>query len=670
MKGKIGKAFGALLVLALLLTSCNKEKTTGVFTNTKPMGESGTWSVYLYLCGSDLETKMGAAGKNLDEILAADIPDNVNVVIQTGGAKKWRSHNIPADGLNRWQVKDGKLSLLESLPNAGMGEEATFSDFLSYGVKNYPAEKMCAIVWDHGSGSIDGVANDENFGFDALTLPELDGALKTVSEGMTDRFELFGFDACLMANIETASVLAPYARHLLASEEIEPSGGWDYGALLQAIAADRAITGGELGKVVCDGYYAKCEKGGKEASVTLSVTDLQKLPALSEAFEALAAEMEKRAAQPKGIQAIAQSVSNAQKFGGTSSDEGFSNLVDLRHFAENAVDLSGSGALITALEQAVTYKVGGAQKSKSGGLSFYYPLQPDEQKLDVYIEQITPSESYQDYLEAVYDNVPDNPIEFADLGSAREDGSFGVRLDERSRNYILSVEFLLLELTHTVESGKNQRRIDASWLGQDNDCFKDWDALDFHSNFRGIWLALNGCKLFVTPVESTQEYIIFTAPIILNVDHTNLRFAFVWDDGYKNGGYYKILGAWNGIDPVTGMSDKEITELKPTDAIQAYYYCHSVTADAEGNETAESSEKLQTVPGGEYAVTEEPLEESDYAYQFVVTDIFGGKHYSYLAHMEMTKTAEELRANPLPDGEYAAKPTDINQTTSPIVQKQ
>ncbi len=313
----------------------------------------------------------------------------------------------------------------------------------------------------------------------------------------------------------------------------------------------------------------------------------------------------------------------------------------------------------------------GAQKSQSGGLSFHYPLQPDKQKLNDYTGQIVPSESYKNYLKKVYGNIPENPIAFADLGSAREGSSFGIRPDERSRNYILSIDFLLLELEYTKERRKNKHKIDASWLGQDNDCFKDWDTLDFHSNFRGIWLALNGCKLFVTPVESTQKYIIFTAPIILNGNRTNLRFAFVWDDGYENGGYYKILGAWNGIDPVTGMSDKEITELKPTDTIQVSYYCQSITADSSGKEIASHPyEKLQTVPGGEYAVTEEPLGESDYAYQFVVTDIFGGKHYSYLAHMEMTKTAEELRANPLPDGEYAAKPTDINQTTSPIVQKQ
>ena len=200
MKHMKKRAMGLMLCLCLLaglVSGCSAPKE-------KPMGEADTWSVFLYLCGSNLETQMGAAGKNLDEILAADIPDNVNVVIQTGGAEKWRSHDIPNDSINRWLVKDGRLSLLESVPQASMGDQQTFTDFLSYGVENYPAEKMCVIVWDHGSGSIDGVANDENYNFDALTLAEMDGALNTVSEQMTDRFELFGFDACLMANYETS----------------------------------------------------------------------------------------------------------------------------------------------------------------------------------------------------------------------------------------------------------------------------------------------------------------------------------------------------------------------------------------------------------------------------------------------------------------------------------
>ena len=663
------KKFGAfLLAVCLFLSVLTGCANSAVKTNAVPMGESGTWSVFLYLCGSNLETKMGAAGKNLDEILGADIPENVNVIVQTGGAQKWRSHDIPADSLNRWQVKAGRLSPLESLPQASMGDEQTFTDFLEYGVKNYPAEKMTVIVWDHGGGSLEGVANDENFSFDALSLAEMDGALKTVSARMTDRFELFGFDACLMANYETASMLEPYSRYLLASEEIEPGGGWDYGSLFSALAADASISGGELGKAVCDGYYAKCKKSGKEAAATLSVTDLQKLPALTGAFDTLAAEMAENAAQPKGIQAIAQSAKNAQKFGGTSSNEGFSNLADLRHFAENAVDLEGSRELTAAVDQAVVYKVGGPQKSKSGGLSFYYPAHVEANKLKSYYDGICPSEPYKTYLQSVYSKMPSEPIVFEDYGSVREDGSFGIKLSESSRNYVLSIDFLLVEYTKERWDGK--QKIDASWLGQDNDCYGDLDTLDFHSNFRGIWLSLNGCKLFVTPVESTEAYIIFTAPILLNGAKTNLRFAFIWDDSDENGGTYKILGAWNGIDPVTGMSDKEIMQLKPTDVIQVYYNCQSLTVDAQGNEIdSDSDEKYLDVPGGTYAITEEPLEEQDYVYQFVVTDIFGERHCSYSAHMEMTKSAEELRENSLDDGEYAAKPTDIDESTSPVAEE-
>ncbi|MFR1479100.1 MAG: clostripain-related cysteine peptidase [Hydrogeniiclostridium mannosilyticum] len=88
-----------------------------------------------------------------------------------------------------------------------------------------------------------GRASDENYGFDALTLAEMDDALETVSEQMTDRFELFGFDACLMATSNGLHAEA-YARYLLASEEIEPSGGWDYGVLFGAISADKSISGG------------------------------------------------------------------------------------------------------------------------------------------------------------------------------------------------------------------------------------------------------------------------------------------------------------------------------------------------------------------------------------------------------------------------------------------
>ena len=195
-------------------------------------------------------------------------------------------NGISAEEIGRYSVRDGELTLLESLPSANMGEGGTLESFLSWGVANYPAEKMCVILWDHSSGSIDGVCNDENYGFDAITLSELSGALKAVSEGMTDRFEVIGFDACLMANYETAVTVAPYARYMIASEEIEPSGGWDYKALISAIEADKSIGGADLGRAVCDGYFEKCRLGEKDATATLSVLDLSRIQVLLNSLQA------------------------------------------------------------------------------------------------------------------------------------------------------------------------------------------------------------------------------------------------------------------------------------------------------------------------------------------------------------------------------------------------
>ncbi|MBQ7585839.1 MAG: hypothetical protein IJU40_06300 [Desulfovibrionaceae bacterium] len=48
-----------------------------------------TWAIYLYLCGSDLETKHGSATNDLLEIDDVDFSKNVKVIVQTGGSKKW-----------------------------------------------------------------------------------------------------------------------------------------------------------------------------------------------------------------------------------------------------------------------------------------------------------------------------------------------------------------------------------------------------------------------------------------------------------------------------------------------------------------------------------------------------------------------------------------------------
>ena len=49
-------------------------------------------TLMIYLCGSDLESKTGAATKDLDEIVASGVnTDLVNVVVMAGGTTQWQN---------------------------------------------------------------------------------------------------------------------------------------------------------------------------------------------------------------------------------------------------------------------------------------------------------------------------------------------------------------------------------------------------------------------------------------------------------------------------------------------------------------------------------------------------------------------------------------------------
>ena len=212
------------------------DKATGKLTIRRPeqkgsasMGEKGSWTIFVYLCGTDLESKLFQGGngtKDLKEMMAATANSQVRYVIQTGGTKFWHNATVDEDKNQRFVIENGKMVMVEEGGQSNMGKSSTLADFLKWGVKNFSAEKMGVVLWDHGGGSIAGVCYDENEDWDALTLRELDAALLSVYQTMTDKFEFIGMDACLMGTVETANIAASYARYMIASEEMETGAGW------------------------------------------------------------------------------------------------------------------------------------------------------------------------------------------------------------------------------------------------------------------------------------------------------------------------------------------------------------------------------------------------------------------------------------------------------------
>ena len=200
------------------------DQESGSVSITRPessetaMANDGSWTIFVYLCGTDLESDGGAGTGDLEEMCAAASSDKVRFVVQTGGTSQWQNNYITS-GSGRYIIQDNDVVALDEFEARNMGDPATLADFLKWGVQEYPAEHMGVIFWNHGGGSISGVCFDELNDNDSLSIREIDSALYTVFESMTDRFEFIGFDACLMGTVETANILASYSRYMIGSQE-------------------------------------------------------------------------------------------------------------------------------------------------------------------------------------------------------------------------------------------------------------------------------------------------------------------------------------------------------------------------------------------------------------------------------------------------------------------
>lgn len=341
--------------------------------------EKSDWVVYWYLCGSDLESGGGFASEDLKELAEVTLPDNVKVVIETGGASQWNNDFVSAEKLQRFVYEEDSLTLVDEQPSANMGEAKTLADFLCFAKENYPGEKTAVVFWNHGGGSVTGAAFDELYGNDSLNLRELREAFGSAWELSEEEppVELIGFDTCLMATVDVAAAFADIGKYLVASEETEPANGWYYSHWVKALAENPGMNGDELGKVICDTYYEGCRAAGTQDNTTLSVTDLSKIKPLLEAYEAFGNECLAAACEdPSFFSQFARAAYASENYGGNTKEQGFSNMVDLGDLATQSA-LPSSQRVTAALTDCILYKINGAYRTQAQGLSCYYAYDGD-----------------------------------------------------------------------------------------------------------------------------------------------------------------------------------------------------------------------------------------------------------------------------------------------------
>lgn len=318
---------------------------------------SGKATVLVYMIGSNLESQGGCGTADIMEMIKADLNDNVNVIIQAGGAKKWKNNIVKADKLGVYKVENGTIVEVSSKPKTSMVNKANLEEFISWGVKNYPADSYSLVFWNHGGGTLAGFGMDELFKGD-LSIGDIASAIKNTGA----HFKFVGFDACLMGTVETAFALSPYADYLVAAEEEEPGAGWYYTNWLSALAKNPKIGMDKLGTIIVDDFVADNNKYGD--NVTLSVMDLSKIPSLYKSLVNLCASCDKEL-RKGNTNTISNARSKSKAFGGGNYDQ-----IDIIDFCKRC-GIEGASQVIDSVNQALVYHK--TNMSNTNGIAMYFP---------------------------------------------------------------------------------------------------------------------------------------------------------------------------------------------------------------------------------------------------------------------------------------------------------
>ena len=561
-----------------------------------------TWGIYWYLCGTDLETYDGAATLDLMELTSVEIPENVYVIIQTGGTYEWYNDVIDPDYIERYIYDSEGLFLLSQEELTSMGNKHTLADFLDFCLTNYDADNKAVIMWDHGGGSSGGLMYDELFDDEYLTIRDVEEAFSLVVDRDYKKppFDIIGLDACLMATIDMASALHGYGQYMVASQEFEPGLGWNYQGIMEALAAKPNISPVDLSIAICDTYAEALEEADAATEMTLSVVDLKKMKPLFDAVnnygqEAILAAFDNQ----RFFVNYNRSAKASENYGGNTPEQGYYNMVDLGDLVRHTRNLlpENTETILKALDEAVVYNVAGPYRQKSSGLSIFYSYDSDNYSLEQYATgaalpifvhlydwsingnlsneaklfinemQITTDENKYDDLDDLinFDNftydLEDYPVYIDNEGYAVLDLGSDIAEMLSSVYFNLFIYFEEDDLT--------------LYLGRDNDIVSDWDEGYFYDNFRGVWGAIDGNLVFMDISYESDDYNLYAIPILLNGEACTLSVAY--DFHSKS---WEILGARPDND-IYGRASKKLIILEPGDEITTLHYIADLSGDGD-----------------------------------------------------------------------------------------
>ena len=212
-------------------------------------------------------------------------------------------------------------------------------------------------------------------------------------------------------------------------------------------------------------------------------------------------------------------------------------------------------------------------------------------------------------------------VKFSDPGSVKKDGSVSVSISPDTSDSFFDLYVV-------------NRRVDGSYSDTNVDMEDDWDNLTFSYNpSLAVAITLDGMVLDAQTIAYDEDYILFSCPVTLNGEDAYLRIGWFWDDANNENadlsGHYELIGIWNGIDHVSGLSDRFLEKLSDGDEV-----C------ARSLETGEVRGRV--IIQGEPVIDDIPMKPGHYECWFVALDLYGNEYRSDTIRYKVTKKGTEI----------------------------
>ncbi|QXU40136.1 clostripain-related cysteine peptidase [Pedobacter sp. D749] len=610
--GFIRKSRHLLLILAGLIFYAN----ISYAQNLEP---KRSFVLLIYMNGSDLESKHQLASEDINEIINSynNVDDNFATVILQGGTKKWQfSEPISSDSLTYSKVTKNGFEKVKVTANKSIGDPSTLVDFIAYSKKNFPAERYGLIFWNHGRGSVHGFGYDELFPEDiSLSLREMGEAFADLKHSQNDlNLDFIGFDACLMATIETATVLAPYAEYMVASQELEPGNGWNYQYIINSLSTNPNLSTTQLLEGIAKSYI-DTYSSQPYLQATLSVIALNKVDALNisigKLISNISANLNSTYPPKEAFRQKSNYRARSKSFGLPSFSFAAEDMIDMFSFFKIAA--KSTDTLFSDFEKkmrdAVLFNVYSKNLDKDAisGLSVYFP----------YYNRKTASQ-LNDYFQITFNTEFEKFIEnyVTELIGGGADSVF-VSDSERKLNAAMLVNTNKIYLNIRKLTGDNtlvSYGLDAYDTNVDHrgnitlyGGNKKWDAR---------WISINDINVCVFMGLSNQSGVSYNVPVLWNGKQAELIIKYFNVDGEN---LAKVIG-FREIS-ADGVTDK----IKDLQALDEIVFLGQNALDESmsielGKITITDPSaldiKLSTMPKGNYQVG------------FCMVDFYGNKHYT------------------------------------------